>query len=522
MNKDVSRRKVLELLLRVSAGATVASALSSCGILGPGLDPPTEPPKELLVPPPPPGDRYKGEKPNVVLVLVDDLAAGVMGEGSRYPFLETPNVNRLQREGATFDQSFVPTSICSPNRASLLTGTYPHVHGVRVNDVVDLGNDLPNFPSILKGGGYDTGFVGKWHMNNGSSEPRLDFDYWLSFAGQGSYNGNVLNENGRKFEEDGYVTDVINRYAVNYIQTPRDKPFSLIVSHKAGHVPFTAATRHEKAFADASLPEPANFNDTFAGKPAWQRRYEKCGLGREEWEMCGEVPESLPPELWNPHNEKWLTHLRTMLAVDEGLGMLFEALENMEQLDNTVFVFTSDNGFMLGAHRLQDKRVMYEESLRVPLVIRYPKALSAGRHSKKLVSTLDLAPTLVELGGQSVPETMLGASLTPLFTSDAAPWRDRLLYEYFQEDRGPAVPTMLGVRTERYKYVHYPDLPDDIDELYDLETDPFELRNLIAEPDYAATLGDMQGSLAQQLADTGYTPQLAAPNPEPANASSAL
>ena len=202
--------------------------------------------------------------------------------------------------------------------------------------------------------------------------------------------------------------------------------------------------------------------------------------------------------------------------------MLFQALENMEQLDNTVFVFTSDNGFMLGAHRLFDKRVMYEESLRVPLIIRYPKALSAGRHSAKLVSTLDLAPTLVELGGQAVPPTMLGASLTPLFTGDAAPWRDRLLYEYFQEDPGPAVPTMLGVRTERYKYVHYPDLTGDIDELYDLKVDPLEMRNLVAEPDYAATLGEMQGALAQQLADTGYTPQLATPTSEPANASSTL
>lgn len=502
MNKAVSRRRVLELFLRVGAGATVASALSSCGILGTG---PTEP----TVKPPPPGSRYRGERPNVVLVLVDDLATGVMGQGSRYPFLETPYLDRLQREGATFDQAFVPTSVCSPNRASLLTGTYAHTHGVRVNDIQDLGSDLPNFPSVLKGGGYDTGFVGKWHMNNASSEPRLDFDYWLSFKGQGVYDDPVLNENGREFREDGYITDVLSRYAVDYIQTVRDNPFCLIVSHKAGHVPFKAAPRHEKAFAGASLPEPANFNDTFEGKPAWQRRYEKCGLERKPWEACGEVPESLPPTSWDAHNEKLFTHLRTMLAVDDGLGMIFQALENMEQLDNTVFVFTSDNGFMLGAHRLYDKRVMYEESLRIPLVIRYPKALSAGQHSSRLVSTLDLAPTLVELGEQAVPATMMGASLKPLFENDAAPWRDRLLYEYFQEGPGPAVPTMLGVRTEQYKYVHYPDLPDDIDELYDLETDPFELHNLIAEPSYAVKLGELQGALAQQLVDTGYTPQLA-------------
>ena len=506
MTKDVSRRKVIELMLRVGAGATVASALSSCGLLGPQ-------PTEKRVKEPPPGPRYRGERPNVVLVLVDDLATGVMGEGSRYPSLGTPNVCRLQREGATFDRAFVSSSICSPSRASLLTGAYAHTHNVRVNDIQDLGETLPNFPEVLGASGYDTGFVGKWHMDKASSEPRLNFDYWLSFAGQGVYDNPVLNENGRKFKEDGYITDIISNYAVDYIQTARENPFCLIVSHKAGHVPFKAAPRHQHAFKGAALPEPANYQDDLAGKPAWQRRYKKCGLGRHEWEACGEVPESLPVEPWDAHNENLLTHLRTLLAVDEGLGDIFQALTNMEQLDNTVFVFTSDNGFMLGAHGLFDKRVMYEESLGIPLVIRYPKALNAGRHSQRLVSMLDLAPTLLELGQQRVPETMLGASLVPLFNDENVPWRDRLLYEYFQEGPGPAVPTMLGVRTERYKYVHYPDLPDDIDELYDLETDPLELRNLVADPAHAVTLGELQSSLAQQLADTGYTPQLATPEP---------
>ena len=502
----MSRRKVLELMLRVSAGATVASALTSCGLLGPQTT-------EKGVKKPPPGPRYRGERPNVVLVLVDDLATGVMGEGSRYPFLGTPNVKRLQLEGATFDRAFVSSSVCSPSRASLLTGAYAHTHNVRVNDIQDLDETLPNFPGVLGASGYDTGFVGKWHMDNASSEPRLNFDYWLSFAGQGVYDNPVLNENGRKFKEDGYITDIISNYAVDYIQTARESPFCLIVSHKAGHVPFKAAPRHQHAFKDAALPKPANYQDDLAGKPAWQRRYKKCGLGRHEWEACGEVPDALQVKPWNAHDENLLTHLRTLLAVDEGLGDIFEALTNMEQLDNTVFIFTSDNGFMLGAHGLFDKRVMYEESLGIPLVIRYPKGLSAGRHSQRLVSLLDLAPTLLELGRQRVPETMLGASLVPLFRDENVPWRDRLLYEYFQEGPGPAVPTMLGVRTERYKYVHYPDLPDDIDELYDLGTDPLELRNLIADPSHAVMLGELQSSLAQQLADTGYTPQLASPKP---------
>ncbi len=493
-----SRRKVLELLLKLGAGASLASALSSCGVVDP------KPP----VKPPPPGRRYRGRLPNVVLVLVDDLAAGVMGQGSRFPFLSCPNVERLQREGATFENAFVPTAVCSPSRASLLTGTYAHTHGVRVNDTQDLSDALPNFPNELKRAGYDTGFVGKWHMDLGKDHPRLGFDYWLSFAGQGVYTDPVLNENGRRFRAKGYVTALLSDYAVGYIQTPREKPFCLIVSHKAGHVEYEAAPRHKKAFTGAQLPEPPSYAETFEGKPAWQRRYYNCGLAPTEACKRSGIPKPLEP--WNADNDRLLTHLRTLLAVDEGLESLFEALENMEQLDNTVFVFTSDNGFMLGAHRLQDKRVMYEESLRVPLVVRYPKKLAAGRRVPQLVSTLDLAPTLLELADLEPPDTMLGASLVPLFEDEAAPWRDRLLYEYFQEAHaGTGVPSILGVRTERWKYVHYPELPDDIDELYDLAADPFELRNLIADPSYAATLGELQGALQQQLADTGYPAQLA-------------
>lgn len=503
MHTATSRRKVLELMLRIGAGASVAAALSSCGIIGPGPKP------GYVVPTPPPGPRYRGERPNVVLVLVDDLAAGVMGQGSRYPFLKCPNLERLQREGATFEQTFVPTSVCSPSRASLLTGTYAHTHGVRVNDIKDFPDDLPTFPALLKASGYDTGFIGKWHMNNGSSKPRPGFGYWLSFKGQGVYDDPVLNENGREYRADGYVTDILSEHAVDYIQTPRDNPFCLIVAHKAGHKPFQAAPRHQGAFEHATLPEPENFGDTLAGKPAWQRRYKKCGLERQGWEACGEVPASLPPGNWNAHDEDHLTHLRTLLAVDEGLGFLVQALTNMEQLENTVVIFTSDNGFMLGAHGLYDKRVMYEEALKVPLVVRYPAQLTAGRRSSRLVSLLDLAPTLLELGNETVPETMLGSSLLPLFNDEGALWRDRLLYEYFQEDPGPGVPTILGVRTERWKYASYPDLPDDIGELYDLQNDPYELRNLFAETDYAVTLGELQGALAQSLVDTGYGPELA-------------
>ena len=214
--REVPRREVLELLLRVGAGASALAALSSCRVTGPA---PTG-----VVPTPPQGPRYRGERPNVLVVVVDDLAADVMGQGGRFPFLKCPNLERLQREGATFERAFVPTSVCSPSRASLFTGAYAHTHGVQVNDIQDLADTLPNFPRLLRASGYDTGFVGKWHMN-GLSKPRLGFEYWLSFAGQGYYIDPVLNENNREFPAKGYVTDLLSDYAVKYIQTPREKPF---------------------------------------------------------------------------------------------------------------------------------------------------------------------------------------------------------------------------------------------------------------------------------------------------------
>ncbi|CAA9584507.1 MAG: Arylsulfatase [uncultured Truepera sp.] len=472
--------------------------------------------RKPVLEPPPLGPHYRGERPNILVVVVDDLAAGVVGKRSRFPFLKTPHISSLEGEGVFFPQAFVPTAVCSPSRASLLTGTYAHTHGVRVNDTQDLGETPPSFPSLLKRAGYETGFVGKWHMDSAHAGPRLGFDTWLSFAGQGVYKNPVLNENGRDFPVSGYVTDVLSRYAAAWVQRPRDRPFCLIVSHKAAHVPFEAAARHRFAFAGAELPEPANFGDTLEGKPAWQRRYKLCGLHPDTWDLCSDadVPALLPAERWNPRNYDLLTHLRTLLAVDESVGLLMEALRSVGQLDDTLIVFTSDNGFLLGAHRLFDKRTMHEESIRVPLVLRYPKRVPTGSEPPELVSTLDLAPTILELAGVRVPETVQGLSLWPLLDGSRASWRTELLYEYFQE-YGPGVPSILGVRSERWKYVTYPELTGDIGELYDLRDDPLELRNLISVARYQGVVAAMQGALEQQLAATGYSPSQAVEQLEP-------
>ncbi len=500
MKTDVSRRRLLQVAGGLSA-AGLGGALVAPFARDVGYYPPT-------LPPAPPGPHYAGERPNVLLIVVDDLATGVVGRGSRFPFLKTPHLDRLEAESASFSHAFVPTAVCSPSRASLLTGTYAHTHGVRVNDVQDLGDAPPNFPALLGGAGYDTGFVGKWHMDNASAGPRLDFGTWLSFAGQGVYDNPLLNENGREFRARGYVTDILSEYAAAWLQRPREQPFCLVVSHKAAHVPFEAAARHRFAFAGTPFPEPENFGDTLEGKPAWQRRYKLCGLHPDTWEACddADIPALLPRERWNPHDHDLLTYLRTLLAVDDGVGVLLAALERAGQLQNTLVVFTSDNGFMLGAHRLFDKRTMHEESIRVPLTLRYSGRIAAGTEKSQLVSSLDLAPTILELAGLDVPSTVQGRSLWPLLTGApppaAVPWRDALLYEYFQE-YGPGVPSILGVRSERWKYVTYPEL-DDISELYDLEADPLELHNLIGVAAYGDVVETMQGVLEQQLLETGY------------------
>lgn len=492
-----SRRR----LLRYAGG--LAAAGVGGGLLAPFLRDVGY--RKPVLNPAPPGPHYAGERPNILVVVVDDLATGVVGQGSRFPFLETPHIARLEAEGVSFSHAFVPTAVCSPSRASLLTGSYAHTHGVRVNDVQDLGDAPPNFPALLGATGYDTGFVGKWHMNSAYAGPRLEFGTWLSFAGQGVYKNPLLNENGREFRARGYVTDILSEYAAAWLQRARERPFCLVVSHKAAHTPFEAAARHRFAFAGASLPEPENFADTLAGKPAWQRRYKLCGLHPDTWALCddADIPALLPRERWNPHDHDLLSYLRTLLAVDDGVGLLLGALESVGQLERTLVVFTSDNGFLLGAHRLFDKRTMHEESIRVPLTLRYPGRVAAGSRPPQLVSSLDLAPTILELAGVEIPDTVQGRSLWPLLADARTPWRDVLLYEYFQE-YGPGVPSILGVRSARWKYVTYPELTGDINELYDLEADPLELRNLISDPAYRGVVRTMQGALERQLSETGY------------------
>ncbi|MCX8037655.1 MAG: sulfatase [Candidatus Sumerlaeia bacterium] len=450
------------------------------------------------------GGRPAGnQRPNFVFIYTDDQrydAMSCMG----HPFLRTPNMDRLAQEGVRFANAFVVNSLCSPSRACFLTGLYSHVHGVVDNMGTEYDHALPTYATELQKAGYQTAYIGKFHQG-ATAMPRPGFDYWLSFRGQGQYGDPALNENGRDFKAKGYMTDLLTDYAVRFLKQTGGKPFCMTLAHKAAHAPFTPAERHADAFPDAKMAEPASWKDDLSGKPAWQRELAVRGMSKKEAAANAnkKVPDALPPETWNPTLASRLNYYRTLLAVDESIGRVLAALEEIGQLDNTVVMFASDNGFFMGEHRFHDKRQMYEESIRIPLLVRYPKLAKAGTVNRQMVLNIDVAPTFLDLAGAKVPASMQGRSLRPLIAGEKADWRRQFLYEYFREESYPTIPTMVGIRTERYTYVRYPEIQD-LDEMYDLEQDPLQMRNLAQEPKQAETLGRLREDLDRLMKETGY------------------
>jgi N-acetylglucosamine-6-sulfatase len=475
--QQLSRREALQGIAATVAGAT---ALPAC------LESPAA----------------RDRRPNLVLFVADDQAAKALGATGAFPFLATPGMDRLAAEGASFANAFVTTSLCSPARASLLTGCYAHTHGVRQNGVADPDDSLPLFPALLQDAGYRTAFIGKWHMASGATaSPRPGFDTWVSFPGQGEYDDPAINDNGVLQRVPGYMTDLLTDYAVRFIAEHAAEPFCLILAHKAVHDPRTPAPRHLDAFPDAALPEPPSFADDCYGKPRWLRRAILYGESPEAWAASATlpVPERLPPATWDAHDPALLRYLRCLLALDDSVRRVTDALEREGLLDHTCVIHTSDNGYFLGEHRRADKRLMYEESIRVPLLVRYPPRVRAGSTLSPLVLNLDLAPTLLELAGVTPPPGMHGRSLWPVLEDDAAPWRQSFLYEYWVDPWAPAFPLTQGVRTAQYKLIRFPEVTGDTDELYDLVNDPLELDNRIADPMRAAVVAALDAELRALL-----------------------
>jgi arylsulfatase A-like enzyme len=428
------------------------------------------------------GCRAPDERPNLLVVLVDDLRWDDVGAYG-HPFVSTPNIDRIAREGARFENAFATTPLCSPSRATILTGLYPHHHGIVDNTNRSArSHELLTFPRLLHEAGYETAFLGKWHMGNDETE-RPGFDTWVSMKGQGEAIDPVLYENGKSSKVEGYVTDILTERALEFLSRPRDKPFVLFLAEKALHpnivqnddgsvVPigeggFIPAERHRDLYADAEIPRRPSYGVPPKGKPALERTID------------GLPP--LGPETVT--DDKTIRdRLRMLAAVDEGLGRMLDRLEEMGKLENTVVVVTSDHGYFYGEHGLsEERRLAYEETIRIPLLVRYPREIATGTVVEPLSLTLDLAPTFLEMGGVASGK-LDGKSLWPLLRGETtdSDWRRSFLIEYYSDTVFPRVPNMgyRAIRTERYKLIHYLEL-EGMDELYDLEADPYEMENVI-------------------------------------------
>ena len=488
MNRQITRREFLQ-------GGGAAAGLLAAGLVS-GI---------------PALGEADPKRPNILFILTDDQRYDAMGFMGKPSFLKTPNMDRLAREGAHVQNAFVTTSLCSPSRACFLTGTYAHRHGVVTNEGNDPDPSCPTFPLLLQKAGYETAYVGKWHMAP-KADPRPGFDYWLSFVGQGVYQNPKLNENGRNFQADGYMTDLLTDHAVKWLGRKREKPFCMVLAHKAVHGPFTPAPRHRDAFPDAVIPEPASYKDDYEDKPEWMRRAFTYGLQRNQVvaSMDMPTPKTVERKPWN--GKGMLDYYRTILGIDDSIGKVLDTLESTGQLDNTVIVFAGDNGYFVGEHGLGDKRLMFEESVRIPFLVRYPKKLKPGTKITDTVLNIDLAPTLLDLAGVKIPSTMQGRSFAPRLSGRKITERKSFLYEYFRETWAAGLPLMLGVRTNRWKYCSYPDIKD-IEELYDLQTDPLEMHNLARNPEHAGTVKEMREELKRLKKETSYPDnvQLGAP-----------
>jgi N-acetylglucosamine-6-sulfatase len=445
--------------------------------------------------------------PNFVIVVVDDLRWDDLGIAG-HPFVETPVIDRMAREGVRFLNAFATIPLCSPSRASILTGQYAHTHGIVDNTARDAASHaLPTFAMSLERAGYRTGFFGKWHMGNDDS-PRPGFTHWVAMRGQGEALDPTFNVNGKRSRETGYVTDLLTDHALRFMREAGDRPFLVFLAHKALHpnivqrddgstgaVPgqlegFVPAPRHQGRYARAPVPRRPNAGVLPVDKPALLRPLE------------GVPP--LGPTTGTPDRDV-RARLEMLLAVDESLGRIVAALEEAGTLDRTVVVVMSDHGYFYGEHALnEERRLAYEETARIPLIVRYPAVAAAGTTPRELVQTLDLAPTVLELAGVTDETPRHGRSLLPLLRGERPAWREAILMEYYSDTVFPRIRNMgyRAVRTDRYKYIRYLELPG-MDELYDLELDPYELDNLMGSAREKDLLPYVQAWVARLQWETG-------------------
>jgi arylsulfatase A-like enzyme len=423
-------------------------------------------------------------RPNLLFIYTDDQRWDAMsvvqqeqGERGRFPWLQTPHMDRLAAEGVRFRNAFVTLPLCSPSRAVFLTGRYNHLNGIANNRTPFPENSVTH-ATLLRAAGYTTGYFGKWHMN-GQRGQRPGFDFSASFTGQGRYVDCPIEVNGEVRPSQGWVDDVTTDYALEFIRQHRARPFSVVVGYKATHGPFDPAERARERFGDSKVRPVPNL-----------------GL-RPPYRVEANDPIVKTGATTN------LNYFRCISAVDDNVGRLLAALDELGLAQDTVVVFTSDNGYYLGEHSLGDKRSLYEESIRIPFLARYPRQFPQNRTVDELVLNLDLAPTWLDLAGVAAPPEIQGRSWRPLAAGRRTAWREAFLAEYFLENAFPSTPTTIAVRTATTKLIKFPG-HDDWTELFDLAADPYETRNLARDPAHAALLARMQAAFDREARAVAY------------------
>jgi arylsulfatase A-like enzyme len=449
-------------------------------------------------------------RPNVLVILLDDLRWDALGYAG-HPHLRTPQIDRIANEGVNFRNAFSTTSLCSPSRASLLSGVYAHRHGVTDN-FTELPTTLDTFPKILQRSGYATAYVGKWHMGEGNDQPRPGFDYFVTHKGQGQYFDTEFNFNGQRHEKrPGYYTSVVTDIALDWLRTDHQrKPWMLILGHKAAHSFYTPEPKYAHAFDDVRVGYPASAS-ALDGKPSWikERRSTWHGIHGPLFDWRKKFPDDRPEAVKDFEN---MVHAywATILSVDDSVGRLRTWLDETGQLDNTIVVFVGDNGLLEGEHGMVDKRTMHEPSIRIPMAVRYPGLTTVGKTVDRQVLTIDMAPSLLELAGATPLTGIDGRSWVSLVKRGDDQWRSSWFYYYNYEKQFPYTPNVRGVRTEEWKYIRYPHGdggPDrHVAELYNLKRDPGELTNLIGAADSAPVVQRMKQELARLMSASGLTP----------------
>ncbi len=459
------------------------------------------------------------QRPNILFIFTDDHAVqAISAYGSKINM--TPNIDRIAEKGVIFVNSFCCNSICAPSRATVLTGKHSHKNGL-LNNQTDFDPSQMTFPKLLQKAGYQTALIGKWHLK---SEPQ-GFDHWEILPGQGQYyNPEFITPEGKK-QYTGYCTDIVTSLSLQWLRSrDKSKPFLLMCQHKAPHRNWAPGPKHLTMYDDVEIPEPSTLFDDYANRNpvlkknemeiarhmmmGWDLKLDGTGikdaLGRDwdnpEYKRLTPEQKAMWDAAYGPKNKKFLEdmpkgkdlvrwkyqryvkdYLRCIASVDDNIGRLLDYLESTGELENTLVAYSSDQGFYLGEHGWYDKRWMYEESLRMPLIMCWPARIKGGMRVTELVQNIDYAPTFLKAAGIEPPEEMQGDSLLQLFDQKNPDWRDTIYYHYYEQGEHN-VPRHDGVRTHRYKLIHFYD--DNDWDLYDLEKDPHEMRDVFNDPVY--------------------------------------